>query len=76
MLEDAVAVTATNYWSAKKGLDAIEPQWDPGPVAARNSENIREEMLQLLDQPGNEAVNEGDIDAAKDAAGPYRRWEA
>ncbi len=68
MLDDAVAVTATNYWSAKKGLDAIEPQWDLGPVAARNSENIREEMLQLLDQPGNEAVNEGDIDAARDAA--------
>ncbi len=68
MLDDAVAVTATNYWSAKKGLDAIEPQWDLGPVSARNSENIREEMLQLLDQPGNEAVNEGDIDAARDAA--------
>ena len=54
--------------AAKKGLDAIEPQWNLGPVAARNSENIREEMLQLPDQPGNEAVNEGDIDAARDAA--------
>ena len=67
-LDDAVVVTATNYWSAKKGLDALEPQWDPGPVAARNSDNIREEMLQLLDQPGNEAVNEGDIDAAMQEA--------
>ena len=67
-LDDAVVVTATNYWSAKKGLDALDPQWDLGPVAARNSENIREEMLHLLDQPGNEAVNEGDIESAMQEA--------
>ncbi len=68
MLEDAVAVTATDYWSARKGLGALAPQWDSGPVAERDSENIREEMMRLLERPGNEAVNEGDIEAAREAA--------
>lgn len=26
-IDDAIAVVATNFWSAKKGLDALSPQW-------------------------------------------------
>jgi isoquinoline 1-oxidoreductase beta subunit len=35
-LENAVAVVATNFWSAKKGLDAITPRWEApaAPIAS------------------------------------------
>ncbi len=32
-LPDAVAVVATGYWPAAKGLDLLAPRWDEGPLA-------------------------------------------
>ena len=36
-LEGGVAVVATGYWPAKKGLDALSPVWDRGPNAGHDS---------------------------------------
>ena len=36
-LDDAVAVVADNYWSAKKGLAALKPIWDNSQASKHNS---------------------------------------
>lgn len=38
-LENAVAVVARNFWSAKRGLDALSPQWEspPAPIASEDA---------------------------------------
>jgi isoquinoline 1-oxidoreductase beta subunit len=37
VLEDAVAVIATGYWPAKRGLDALRPIWQAGDKQAADS---------------------------------------
>lgn len=37
-MHDAVAVVASNYWAAKKGLAALSPQWDLRGGASRSSD--------------------------------------
>jgi isoquinoline 1-oxidoreductase subunit beta len=36
-LDDAVAVVAESYWSAKKGLAALKPTWDNSQASKHNS---------------------------------------
>jgi isoquinoline 1-oxidoreductase subunit beta len=36
-LDDAVAVVADSYWSAKKGLAALKPTWDNSEASKHNS---------------------------------------
>jgi isoquinoline 1-oxidoreductase beta subunit len=36
-LDDAVAVVADSYWSAKKGLTALKPTWDYAQASRHNS---------------------------------------
>jgi len=36
-LDDAVAVVADSYWSAKKGLAALQPTWDLSQASKHNS---------------------------------------
>jgi isoquinoline 1-oxidoreductase beta subunit len=45
-LEDAVAVVADTYWTAKTGLDALLIEWDHGPNAAVSSETMRSAQAQ------------------------------
>jgi isoquinoline 1-oxidoreductase beta subunit len=47
VLGDAVAVTAGDFWTARKGLNALAIQWDPGPHAALSSQAISAEMAGL-----------------------------
>ncbi|MES2322347.1 MAG: molybdopterin cofactor-binding domain-containing protein [Pseudomonadota bacterium] len=44
-LPGALAVVATSYWSALKGLRALKPRWSDGPHKNVNSEAIRTELL-------------------------------
>jgi isoquinoline 1-oxidoreductase beta subunit len=46
-----VAVVGTNFWSAKKGRDALEVEWDLGPVASVSTEGLRTQYRQAAAQP-------------------------
>ena len=48
-LDSGVVVIATHYWAAKKGLDALEIQWDLGENANIDSHLIRERLKKNLD---------------------------
>jgi isoquinoline 1-oxidoreductase beta subunit len=50
-----VAVVATNFWSAKKGRDALDIQWDLGPVASVSTESLRAQYRQAAAQPPADA---------------------
>jgi isoquinoline 1-oxidoreductase beta subunit len=39
-LADAVAVVAEHYWAARKGLEALEVRWAPGPDAQFSSADL------------------------------------
>ncbi len=64
-LEDRVAVLARDYWTAKRGLDALAPEWDRGPNARWSTQSIGEHLHSLLANPGIGDRTEGDIEAAQ-----------
>jgi isoquinoline 1-oxidoreductase subunit beta len=45
-LDNAVAVVAENFWAAKRGLDALDIEWDPGANANLTTEHIREGLAE------------------------------
>ena len=47
-----VAVVADGFWPAKKGREALEIDWDDGPLATLDSRTQREEYAALAKQPG------------------------
>lgn len=59
-----VAVVADDFWSAKKGRDALTLDWEKGPNAALDTAKLREEFLALSGTPGRTAKTEGDAAAA------------
>jgi len=59
-----VAVVADDFWSAKKGRDALTVDWDQGPNADLESAKLLEEFLALSKTPGKTAKSEGDASAA------------
>jgi len=69
-----VAVIATDFWSAKKGRDALQVEWDETGAERVSSATQREHYLGLLKQPGMVARNEGD--AAKALAQATKKLEA
>ncbi|MDX1580185.1 MAG: molybdopterin cofactor-binding domain-containing protein [Alphaproteobacteria bacterium] len=69
--EDAVIVVGEGYWPAKKGLDALSPEWDLGPNAGRNSKTIDQQMRSALESPAAVAVDRGRIQQAKEAVGTF-----
>ncbi|GAO36059.1 aldehyde oxidase [Sulfuricella sp. T08] len=69
-----VAVIATDFWSAKKGRDALQVEWDESGAERVSSAAQREHYLGLLKQPGMVARNEGD--AAKALVPATKNLEA
>jgi isoquinoline 1-oxidoreductase beta subunit len=63
-----VAVVARGFWAAKRGRDALEIEWDPGPHAGLSSAKLREEYRALARTPGRVARKEGDAAAALERA--------
>ena len=59
-VETGVAVAADDFWSAKKGRDALEIVWDEGPSADLSTEGMREQYAKLSKTPGTVARKEGD----------------
>ncbi len=73
--ESGVAVIADTYWHAKKALDALPVEWDPGAGGKASSATIAAQLKEGLDAEqtyvGNKA---GDAKAA--IAGAARKYEA
>ena len=63
-LDDAVAVVADHMGAAKKGLAALDIQWDEGPNAALSTAGIVADLEAALETPGAIAQQDGDADKA------------
>ncbi|HEY5756343.1 MAG TPA: xanthine dehydrogenase family protein molybdopterin-binding subunit [Steroidobacter sp.] len=69
-----VAVVATDFWSAKKGRDALTIEWDESNAFKQSSEDMLKEYRELTKKPGDIAKQEGDVEKA--FAGAARTFEA
>ncbi len=63
-----VAVVADSFWPAKLGRDALELDWDEGPLAGLNTESQRKEYSERAKTPGVVAEERGDAAAAMKSA--------
>ena len=59
-----VAVLAKDYWTAKKGRDALLAEWDEASAFRLGSAEIMAEYKRLAVTPGAVALKEGDTEAA------------
>jgi isoquinoline 1-oxidoreductase beta subunit len=73
-LDDAVAVVADHMAAAKKGLAALVIEWDDGPHATLNTNDIAGELEKATLNAGPVAQNIGDVDKAM--AGAATKIEA
>jgi isoquinoline 1-oxidoreductase subunit beta len=63
-----VAVVARDFWSAKKGRDALQVQWDESAAEKRGSAELYAEYRARAAQPGTSARADGDAAGALGAA--------
>jgi isoquinoline 1-oxidoreductase beta subunit len=61
---NGVAVLAKDYWTAKKGRDALTAEWDESAAFRLSSTEIMSEYKKLAETPGTPARKEGDADQA------------
>ncbi|WP_321349076.1 molybdopterin cofactor-binding domain-containing protein [Halopseudomonas oceani] len=73
-LDNAVAVTATNYWACQQGLKALKIEWDLGEHAGISSPELDAALQQASSADGVVAHSSGDVAAALEAASS--RFEA
>jgi isoquinoline 1-oxidoreductase beta subunit len=68
-IDEGIAVVAEGYWAAHRGREALEIEWEEGPLAALDDAEIRRRLLELADAPGYVARTAGDgIDGFRSAA--------
>ena len=60
-VEGGIAVVAQDTWSAFKGREALEVDWDPGPFADQSSETLKARGRALAGQAGDVQREEGDF---------------
>ena len=63
-VSNGVAVLARDYWSAKKGRDALTADWDESAAFRLGTAEIMAEYKRLATTPGSSARKDGDVDAA------------
>ena len=61
VLDDLVAVVGDHMWAAKKGLDALEIDWNEGPNAKLSSKDIWDDLRAASAKDGVVAKSVGDI---------------
>ena len=69
-----LAVVASHFWSAERGRDALQIEWDLGPGAAIDTGELEASYRALARTPGAVALDKGNCDAALAAA--VKRVEA
>ncbi|WP_378951207.1 molybdopterin cofactor-binding domain-containing protein [Mesorhizobium sp. ANAO-SY3R2] len=67
-LDDAVAVVADHMGAAKKGLEALKIEWDDGPNAGLDTEQVARQLEQATLGSGAVAQNIGDVEKAMASA--------
>jgi isoquinoline 1-oxidoreductase beta subunit len=82
-ISNGVAVVADNYYSATKGIQALEIVWDEGPMATLTSADIIKKYAELAQKPGKVARAQGNAKRVRGSAEvrassapfpPTRRW--
>ena len=63
-LPDGVVVIARSYWQARKALERLRIDFDPGPLATLTSAKVSARLREGFDEPGTVARNDGNADAA------------
>ena len=63
-IESGVAVVAGDYWTATKGRELLEVQWDESRSETRGSAEILKGYHDLVELPGLVAESEGDAAAS------------
>jgi isoquinoline 1-oxidoreductase subunit beta len=61
ILGDLVAVVGDHMWAAKKGLDALQIDWDEGPNARISTNDIWQDLRAASEKEGSVAKSRGDI---------------
>lgn len=61
VLDDFVAVVGDHMWAAKQGLAALKIEWQPGPHAALDSNDIWRQLRAAGDGEGVVAKSVGDV---------------
>jgi isoquinoline 1-oxidoreductase beta subunit len=74
-IDNAVAVTAENWWAANQGLKALRITWDPGPNATLSSKDLVDHLRSAAGT-GSPIIarQQGDVDGA--LRGAAKRVEA
>ncbi len=68
-IPNGVAVLAEGYWAAKKGRDALDVQWDLGPLASLSSQGVSEQLNSAATNADASARDDGNVrDAAANSA--------
>ena len=73
-VRNGVAVIARNFWSARKGRDALSIQWDESGAFKASSSDLFKQYRELAATPGVRARWDGDPEGALSRAA--RRFEA
>lgn len=61
-VHSGVAVVADSYWQARKAADALQVEWDKGPLAGLDSVAIRQQYEKALtEKEGKNDIDEGDV---------------
>jgi len=63
-VSNGVAVLAKDFWSAKKGRDALSVEWDETNAFKQSTTDIMAEYKELAKTPGKTFRKVGDVDAA------------
>jgi isoquinoline 1-oxidoreductase beta subunit len=63
-IPSGVAVLAHDFWSARKGRDLLEIDWDESNAFTRSSADLLERYRSLTQQPGKVARHDGNVDDA------------
>ena len=63
-ISGGIAVVADDFWTAKKGADALKVVWDEGRHAKLSSAEIRKTQVEAARQPGKVGRNDGDANKA------------
>ncbi|HLY06939.1 MAG TPA: molybdopterin cofactor-binding domain-containing protein [Rhizomicrobium sp.] len=64
VLDDLVAVIGDHMWAAKKGLDALKLEWNPGPYGHVDTAFVRADIRRASGQNGLVAKKVGDAEKA------------
>lgn len=63
-LPNSVAVLSKDYWTSKKGRDALVVEWNEAQAFKKSSAEIMADYKALAEMPGVTVVERGDVEAA------------